>query len=66
MFLGLRKDFLTDRTVHKFLDIDGVLAVYATGDTGINACDDSEYAEYMKTHNLYPNESSAFRQIRQE
>ena len=56
MFLGLRKDFLTDRTVYKFLDIDGVLAVYATGDTGINACDDSEYAEYIKTHNLYPDE----------
>ena len=58
MFLGLRKDFLTDRTVYKFLDIDGVLAVYATGDTGINACDDSEYAEYIKTHNLYPDEKA--------
>lgn len=34
-------------------DADGTLCVYAYGDKSINVCPDSEFMEYIKTHDIY-------------
>lgn len=52
--LGHDTNLLKDREVIRFFDVDGVLAVYAFGDDGVYVVkDDSEYDEYLKTHDVY-------------
>lgn len=51
--VGLDKDFLLDKDVVRFWDVDGVLAMYAFGAYGVNGCDDEIYGDYIKNVNPY-------------
>lgn len=51
--IGLDKQFLIDKDVIRFWDIDGVLATFAYGGLGVNVCEDADFQEYMKNHNPY-------------
>lgn len=51
--LGTDLGYITDKSVVRFWDVDGVLCVYGFGLNGVNACDDSCFQEYMKEHNIY-------------
>lgn len=51
--IGLDTDFLLSKDVVRFFDVDGVLAVYAFGKSGINVCDDADFVEYIKNVNPY-------------
>lgn len=51
--VGLDKQFLIDKSVIRFWDIDGVLSTFAYGGNGVNVCEDKYFQEYMKNHNPY-------------
>lgn len=51
--IGLDKQFLVDKDVIRFWDIDGVLSTFAYGNHGVNVCEDKYFQEYMKIHNPY-------------
>lgn len=52
--LGHDTDLLKDREAIRFLDVDGVLAVYGFGDDGVYVVkDDRDYDEFLKTHDVY-------------
>jgi hypothetical protein len=51
--VGLDNNLLLDKNVIRFWDIDGVLATFAYGADGVNACDDAFFKDYTRTHNPY-------------
>lgn len=51
--IGLDKQFLIEKEIIRFWDIDGVLATFAYGSYGVNVCEDKYFKEYMKIHNPY-------------
>ena len=50
---GLNKQRLSDRSLVRCFDVDGVLITYAYGLYGIYACSENNFEEYLKAHNIY-------------
>lgn len=50
---GLNKQRLSDKSLVRCFDVDGVLMTYAYGLNGIYACSENNFEEYLKIHNIY-------------